>query len=68
MTQVGADSERQIDEAPDDDVVEAIVSGLGLRTCIETEARTDDHAVDVVGFIADAAAHRARFEDTLDAS
>lgn len=59
----GPDDEEHIDR-----VVDEVVARLGLYTVAETEATTDDHAADVAGLIADAAAARARFEDTLDAS
>ena len=51
-----------------DGVVDEILSRLGLHAVVETEATTNEHAADVAGLIADAAAERARFEDTLDAS
>lgn len=50
-----------------DGVVEEIVSRLGLHAAVEAEATTDDHAADVAGLIADAAAEKARFVDTRDA-
>lgn len=55
-------------EDPVDGVVDEIVSRLGLRVLVETEATTDDHAPEVAGLIADAAAEKARFEDMRDAS
>ena len=62
----GSDSPR--DEDTDDALVDELVSRLGLHAVVETEATTDDHAPEVADLIADAAARRARFEDTLDAS
>lgn len=61
-------AERRRDNDPIDGDVDEIVARLGLHTVVETEATTDDHAADVAGLIADAAAEKARFDDTRDAS
>jgi hypothetical protein len=61
-------SEGRCDRGPIDDVADEIVSRLGLHAVVEAEAATDDHAADRAGLIADAAAEKARFDDTRDAS
>lgn len=61
-------SESRCDNDAIDGDVDEIVARLGLHTVVETEATTDDHAADVAGVIADAAAEKARFDDTRDAS
>lgn len=49
-------------------VIKGVVSDLGLRTWVETEAGTDSHAAGVAEAISNATARRALFEDTHDAS